>query len=466
MKISRVMLAGTTSGVGKTSITCAIIYGLKKRGYTTQAFKVGPDYIDPSYLSAISGNTVTHNLDVWLMGKKELVNNFITNSNSDISIIEGVMGYYDGFSGKNNHSSSHHVAALTKTNVILVLDASKTARSIAATALGFIKFHKNSRISGIILNKIASKKHKDLCVNALQNLKIPIVGIIPKNLKLSLESRHLGLIPMYEDVKLQSKILKIAKDISEFLDFDQILKIAKKADSLELTNSNAALKKSGTIVPQCTIAIALDNSFNFYYPANIEALRRCGAKIKFFSPIHDKKLFACDGIYIGGGFPEILSTPLSKNSSIKNQIKKLAEDDIPLYAECGGLMYLTKSIRYDNEKQRKSQMVGLIDAETQMHEKMKLNYTRGQIQSRCVISSSSKSNKSTVFQGHEFHYSELRHISQDTRFAYDLSIGYGITKQKDGIVQNNTLASYGHLFFDSKNFAKEFVNNCAMYSRQ
>ena len=186
MRVPRLVIAGSTSGVGKTSITSAIIYGLKKRGFSVQPFKVGPDYIDPSYLSSIS-KTETKNLDVWLMGQQELIQSFTRNSNSDISIIEGVMGYYDGFGGNSNLASTHHVATLLKSPVILILDASKTSRSIAATALGFTKFHKNSRISGIILNKIGSKKHENLCRSALSSLKIPIIGVIPKNPSVNLE---------------------------------------------------------------------------------------------------------------------------------------------------------------------------------------------------------------------------------------------------------------------------------------
>ncbi len=208
MKFPRFVIAGATSGVGKTSITCSIIYGLKKRGYSVQPFKVGPDYIDPSYLSAVSGNEC-RNLDVWLMGKQELVKSFTKNAKSDISIIEGVMGYYDGFSGASSHSSTYHVATLLKAPVILVLDTSKTARSIGATVLGFKKFHRNSRIVGLILNKIGSKKHETLCRQALEPLKTPILGIIP-NSEISMDSRHLGLIPIVEQ-NLQKKITNIAK---------------------------------------------------------------------------------------------------------------------------------------------------------------------------------------------------------------------------------------------------------------
>ena len=234
MTIPRLVISGSTSGVGKTSITCAIIYGLKKRGHTIQPFKVGPDYIDPSYLNSISNNE-TKNLDVWLMGKNELMKSFVNSSTSDISIIEGVMGYYDGFGGKTNHASTHHVATLLKSPVILVLDASKTSRSIAATALGFTKFHRNSRISGIILNKIGSKKHEILCRSALENLKIPIIGVVPKNTENILESRHLGLIPVVEQKQLQRKIKQISQQISDYLDFEKLIKICKNVQHIPIT---------------------------------------------------------------------------------------------------------------------------------------------------------------------------------------------------------------------------------------
>jgi len=447
LKIPRIILAGTSSGVGKTSITSAIIHGIKKRGYSVQPFKVGPDYIDPSYLSAIAKND-TINLDAWLMGKQELVKSFVRNSKSSISIIEGVMGYYDGFSGDSNYSSTHHVATLLKSPTILVLDASKTARSIAATALGFTKFHKNSRIIGLILNKIGSKKHEELCKKALEPLKIPILGSIPKSSNL-LDSRHLGLIPVVEQKKLKTKIEKIAKEISDSLSIDKIIKIAKNASDLQKINEKPKQK------PKTTIAVALDNSFNFYYKDNLDALRREGAKLKFFSPISDSKVPSCDGLYIGGGFPEVLGNSLAKNSKMRKSIKDLAVNGMPIYAECGGLMYLTKSI-HDGSK--KHQMVGLIDAETKMTKKMTLNYTEGSVCNMCVISKSSQK-----IRGHEFHFSEVNSLSKDAKFAYDLKIGKGIKNGKDGLISYNTLTSYGHLYFDSSNYANRFVSNCIKY---
>jgi len=441
LKIPRLVVAGITSGVGKTSITSAIIYGIKKRGYSIQPFKVGPDYIDPSYLSAISGKDAK-NLDVWLMGESELLHSFVKNSTSDISVIEGVMGYYDGFGGKTNYASTHHVASLLKSPTILILDASKTARSIAATALGFAKFHRNSRIVGIILNKIGSKKHESMCKQALASLKVPILGSILRNSE-SLESRHLGLIPVKEQRSLQNKIRKVSREISDSLDIDKIIQICKNVSELPKVQAKKIKK------PIATVAVALDSSFNFYYHDNLEALRREGAKLKFFSPVTDKKIPKCDLIYIGGGFPEVLGQSLERNTTMRNLIKKHAEEGMPIYAECGGLMYLTKSISFGKKKYK---MVGLFDAETQMTKKMTLNYTEGRITSRCLVSGPAK------FRAHEFHYSKIGNLARDAKLVYDLKIGEGISGKKDALSEYNTLASYCHLYFDSAKYATKLVS--------
>ena len=440
LNLPRLVIAGTTSGVGKTSITSAIIFGIKKRGYSVQPFKVGPDYIDPSYLSSISNND-TKNVDVWLMGKSELVQSFVKNSTSDVSVIEGVMGYYDGFGGKTNFASTHHVASLLKAPTILVLDASKAARSIAATALGFAKFHRNSRIVGIILNKIGSKKHENMCRQALANLKIPILGSIVKNSE-SMESRHLGLIPVKEQKSLQNKIRKVSREISDGLDIDKIVQICKNVPQLPKARPKKFKK------PTSTVAIALDSSFNFYYHDNLEALRREGAKLKFFSPISDKKIPTCDLIYIGGGFPEVLGQSLERNTAMRKLIKKRAEEGTTIYAECGGLMYLTKSISFGDKKYK---MVGLFDAETHMTKKMTLNYTEGRIRSNCIVSTPAK------FRAHEFHYSKIRNLPRDAKLVYDLKIGEGIAGKKDALSEYNTLASYCHLYFDSAKYATTLV---------
>lgn len=451
MKIPRIVIAGVTSGVGKTSITAAIIYGLKKKGYTVQPFKVGPDFIDPSYLTSVSGN-IAHNLDVWMMEKKGVLENFIQNSTQDISVIEGVMGYYDGFDGRSSFASTYDVANITSSNVILVLDASKVARSIAATASGFQNFEKNSRICGVVLNKIASKKHEQLCRDALKKTGLAILGVIPRNESLKLESRHLGLIPVREKLTIDRKIKSIAKSLSDYIEIKKIIQLSNKVSNLPQIHNTKKRKK------QTRIAVALDESFNFYYEDNLNKLRELGAEIEFFSPISDKKIPSCDGIYIGGGFPEVKGELLQKNDTMKKLIKKAAQDGMPIYAECGGLMYLTKSIRY---KSGKFQMVGLYDAVTLMEKKLKLNYTQAKVQSSSPFSLQSK-----IIKGHEFHYSELSQLSKDAKFAYDLSIGLGIKDKKDGLVVHNTLASYMHVHFGNSPIANNFVNACITYSRK
>ena len=376
------------------------------------------------------------------MGESELLHSFVKNSTSDISVIEGVMGYYDGFGGKTNYASTHHVASLLKSPTILILDASKTARSIAATALGFAKFHRNSRIVGIILNKIGSKKHESMCKQALASLKVPILGSILRNSE-SLESRHLGLIPVKEQRSLQNKIRKVSREISDSLDIDKIIQICKNVSDLPKVKAKKIKK------PIATVAVALDSSFNFYYHDNLEALRREGAKLKFFSPVTDKKIPKCDLIYIGGGFPEVLGQSLERNTVMRKMIKNHAEEGMPIYAECGGLMYLTKSISFGKKKYK---MVGLFDAETQMTKKMTLNYTEGKITSNCLISSPAK------FRAHEFHYSKIGNLARDAKLVYDLKIGEGISGKKDALSEYNTLASYCHLYFDSAKYATKLVS--------
>jgi len=336
--------------------------------------------------------------------------------------------------------------------VILVLDASKVARSIAATALGFKNFEKNSRICGIILNKIGSKKHEQLCREALKKVGFPILGVIPRNNDLQLESRHLGLIPVREKMYLDRKIKSIAKSLSGFIDVEKIIKFSKDVPNLPQIPDTKTKKK------QTRIAVALDESFNFYYQDNLDSLRKLGAEIEFFSPVSDTEIPSCDGIYIGGGFPEVKADLLQRNDQMKKLIKKSAEDGMPIYAECGGLMYLTKSISY---KSGKFKMVGLFDAVTIMEKKLKLNYTKAKIKPNSPFSLQSK-----TIKGHEFHYSELDLLPKDSKFAYDLSIGMGIKNKKDGLVAYNTLASYMHVHFSNPLIADNFVKSCISYSKK
>ena len=475
MPIPRIIIAGTTSGVGKTSITLGILYILKNLGFKIQSFKIGPDFIDPSYHHFVT-NSPSYNLDSWLMGKKGLINTFEKYTiGKDIAVIEGVMGLFDGAGGKNNFASTAQIAKILNSPIILVIDASKAARSIAAIAYGFMKFEKGLKIKGIILNKISSNRHFNFIKDAFENkIKIPIVGVIYRNQELIFSERHLGLIPREElDDKRRRVILNSAKVLSESLDAEKIVSLIRPRQ-----NETVRKKKIDTGKEQnkqsIKIAVALDESFNFYYQENLDTLQKKGAQLIFFSPLNDPRLpEEVDGIIIGGGFPEILARNLSRNQSMMRAIKKRAESQIPIYAECGGLMYLSKSIKegpssYKNDKIPESKgnfnktyrMVGLIDAITNMTDQLTLNYTQGK-----VINESLFGNINRV-RGHEFHFSVMENISNDSKFSYYLNKGKGITNQKDGIVVYNTLASYTHLHFSNTKLPERFILNCKKISRK
>ena len=475
MPIPRIIIAGTTSGVGKTSITLGILYILKNLGFKIQSFKIGPDFIDPSYHHFVT-NSPSYNLDSWLMGKKGLINTFEKYTiGKDIAVIEGVMGLFDGAGGKNNFASTAQIAKILNSPIILVIDASKAARSIAAIAYGFMKFEKGLKIKGIILNKISSNRHFHFIKDAFENkIKIPIVGVIYRNQELIFSERHLGLIPREElDDKRRKAILNSAKILSESLDAEKIVSLIRP-----LQNEKVRKKKIDTSKEQnmqsIKIAVALDESFNFYYQENLDTLQKKGAQLIFFSPLNDLRLpEEVDGIIIGGGFPEILAKNLSRNQSMMRAIKKIAESQIPIYAECGGLMYLSKSIKigtssYKNDKIPESKvnfnknyrMIGLIDAITKMTDQLTLNYTQGK-----VINESLFGNINRV-RGHEFHFSVMENISNDSKFSYYLNKGKGITNQKDGIVVYNTLASYTHLHFSNTKLPERFILNCKKISRK
>ncbi|ABK78552.1 cobyrinic acid a,c-diamide synthase [Cenarchaeum symbiosum A] len=422
-----------------------MIAALAGSGHTVQPFKVGPDYIDPGHLSAASGREAI-NLDVWLMGRGGVLNSFVRNSGPGISLVEGVMGYYDG-AGSSGVSSTHHVSSILGAPVVLVLDASRAGRSVAATALGFMRFRRNHCIRGIILNRLGSKRHEKICRDALEPLGVPVVGCIPRDARFSLPSRHLGLVPAIES--RPGAISAVARGIAPFVDAAALARIARTAGPLPRSKRTMPRKK------RAVIAVALDSSFNFYYKENLESLRRSGAELVFFSPSSGGRLPPCDGLYMGGGFPEVRGAGLEKNARMRSAVKKFAEDGGPVYAECGGLMYLTRSISGESGEHK---MAGLFDAHTHMTKKVKLGYTRCSTK-KCLISAIPRK-----FHGHEFHYSEIRGLPRDSKFAYTLLAGSGIRDGMDGLTVYNTLASYGHVFFDNA-MADRLVDSCASYSR-
>jgi cobyrinic acid a,c-diamide synthase len=453
--VQRIIIAGATSGVGKTTIAVAVMHALKSRGLKVQPFKVGPDFIDPSYHTFVTGRQ-SRNLDAWLMGRKGVVESFQNAcAGADVAVIEGVMGLFDGMSGKDDFASTAHIARILGAPVILVVDAAKAARSVAAIALGFMQFDRRLKIAGIIANNIAGDRHAGYVADALAaKVRTPVLGIVRRSQQVKMEERHLGLVPAQELAeKKRKEIVAATKHVQDQLDVDRIVDLCGNAP----LPRPAQKKKSAKLAK---IAVALDESFNFYYADNLDALRLRGAELVFFSPVGDKKLpDNVDGVILGGGFPEVLADRLEKNHQMIKSVAKAADDGIPIYGECGGLMYLTRSISGYRGEKRARKMAGLVDADTVMTSRLTLNYTEadcdGPVFGRVHL------------RGHEFHYSSIENIAGDSRFAYTLSRGRGVANNRDGFfVGDSGLAAYMHLHFASGRLAERLVSSCARHARR
>jgi cobyrinic acid a,c-diamide synthase len=431
------------------------MHALRRKGLKVQPFKVGPDFIDPSYHTFVTKRQ-SRNLDVWMMGKQGVLDCFAgACRGADVAVIEGVMGLFDGMSGKDNFASTAHVAKILNAPVVLVVDAGKGARSIAAIVLGFLRFDRSVRVAGIILNNVAGKKHAGYITEALAGkVRVPVAGIVSRSDEIRMEERHLGLVPAAELQEAKRKaIVEAAKYVADQIDIDEILDLCGTS---RLPDAPARTKHA----KKARIAVALDESFNFYYADNLDALRRSGAELVFFSPVYEPKLPEnIDGVMLGGGFPEVLADRLEKNRPMIRSIQKAVQDGTPVYGECGGLMYLTRSIRGYRGEKKARRMAGLVDADTLMTSRLTLNYTEaecnGPVFGRAHL------------RGHEFHYSSIENVARDSRFAYSMKKGRGVTGDKDGfIVNENSLAAYMHLHFANTKLPDRLVQACAKYSRR
>jgi cobyrinic acid a,c-diamide synthase len=454
------IIAGTTSSVGKTTISLAIMYALKyKKGFSVQPFKIGPDFIDPSYHKIITGRE-SRTLDAWMMGNNGIISTLQNTAlDVDVAIIEGVMGLFDGLSGKSDFASTAYVAKILNTPVILVIDAAKAARSIAAIAFGYLHFDRRLKISGIILNNISGPKHARYITEACKSkIKVPILGIVQRDNELRMDERHLGLIPTDElDYTKKSKIMKVAKKVSEEIYYDKIVSIF----NLKKSKYTEIVKKSEPSISKFKIGVALDNSFNFYYNENLNSLRNLSAEITFFSPLNDNHIpNDVSGLMLGGGFPEVMADKLHSNQSMRRSIKTAVEQGMPIYGECGGLMYLTKSIAGYRDFKKPFKMVGVIDANTIMTGRLTLNYTQADMTSNLF------GNIQNI-RGHEFHYSKIENIPRDSKYVYKLKRGSGIDGGKhDGVLIYNSIASYMHLHFYDTRFPNKWIKFCIDFERR
>ncbi len=450
-----VMITGTHSGVGKTTVSLGLMAALTRRGMSVQPFKVGPDFIDPSHHTAISGNP-SMNLDSYIMGTKGVCRTFAKYQNSDISIIEGVMGLYDGIES-TQIASSAHVAKTLGIPVLLVINVHGMSRSTAAVAKGYQMLDPDVNIAGLVLNQVGSPRHRKLVEDALraEGIDIPVIGSLPSNRELSLPSRHLGLYMAHEQMQDYDKL---ADFIDANVDMNALLGISSIPDipiNIKKINEdeNKEIDKEKRF--NVIIGVAMDGAFCFYYQEMLDELQRLGAKLVFFSPMSDD-LPDIDGLILGGGYPELFPAELSSGSALTG-IRKAAVDGMPIYAECGGLMYLGKSLEIEGHTYK---MAGVLDTRSKMVGRFQaLGYTEAE-----VVCDNPLSLKGQVIRGHEFHYS-ITECDRDARFAYSMNRGKGIEDAKDGLMVYNTLAGYMHTHPASASMER-FVDMCRKYSRR
>ena len=459
MKIPRIVIGGTHSGVGKTSITIGIMGALARKGRRVQGFKIGPDFLDTSFHTAVTGRP-SRNLDSWMMPRARIPSIFASGcEGAGIAVIEGVMGVFDGIDGKSEAASTSEIAKMLKAPVLLVIDAYGLAGSAAAVVLGYKSLDPRLRLSGVILNRVAGDIHAKMCSEAIaRHSKVPVLGAIPVSQDVKLPERHLGLVPASE--MKDGKVLDAIIDQTEaHVDLDRVEELAQSASQIPAPRGRTTQYKIQR--DKTTIAIAKDQAFSFYYQDNLDRLAGAGARIEFFSPLNDDIVpEGSSGLYIGGGYPEVYAKALSENHPMLESISKLAMDGMPVYGECGGLMYLTKSIQDVEGVEHKT--VGLLDAKTSMVRRLTLSYTLARSMRPNILTRAG-----SIVRGHEFHFSTLRDVPLDAEFAYQLKRGIGVGDGRDGWTCYDTLASYMHTSFASDGrMAERFVESCVNYSRR
>lgn len=461
----RLIIAGTGSGVGKTTWTIGLMAALRGRGNVVQGFKCGPDYIDPSYHTAVTGRP-SRNLDSWMMGERAVREAFIKGSEgADISIIEGVMGLFDGKSALSNESSTAHIGEILETPILLVVNVQSMGRSAAAIVRGFQQFAEGVRIAGVIANNAGSGGHYQLVKDAVEQMcGIPVVGWMDRDAQLSIPERHLGLVPSIERGEMDAYITRLGERVAENLELDRVLQLAECPDLapaqplVDATLVPPLSIASALVAPRVRVAVARDAAFHFYYPDNLELLERCGAELAYFSPLAGEPVPPdADGLYIGGGFPEEFAERLAGQHAGKQAVRRAIEDGMPTLAECGGFMYLTESIR--DTRGQEYAMVGLIAGQCRMQTKyaaMGYREVKGQPGNFLL-------NEGESARGHEFHYSAF-HPAGDLALspAYVSESRWGT--KPEGYLTPNLVAGYTHLHFASRpELADRWVAACARY---
>jgi len=434
------VVAGTHSGCGKTTVTLGIMAALCKRGIDVQPFKCGPDFIDPTLHRLVTGK-VSRNLDVRMCGAEYVQRLFGNHAPKDgISIVEGVMGLFDGGNG-----SAACLSTLLDIPVILVVDVRSAAESVAAVIKGFETLDPKVQVAGVILNRVGSERHYQMIADAVKKYcRTDIIGALPRDSTITLPSRHLGL-HMGAEVHLnQQRLIDL---MEQNLNLDRLQELARSAETSDSTNPESVTSNPEPAV-RARLGVAWDEAFCFYYQDNLDMLKEAGAEIVIFSPLHDESLpDNLDGIYLGGGYPELHAAELSNNASMRKAIRLFSQSNRPVYGECGGFMYLTSSIT-DTEG-RQQPMAGVYPVASRMQKRLRrLGYRQLEMQTGTVLGT-----KGSCCYGHEFHYSEIDEMPPEVERGYILDDG-----RAEGYLVNNTLAGYVHLHWGrTPEVARHFV---------
>jgi cobyrinic acid a,c-diamide synthase len=452
------VVAGTGGDSGKTVVALGLASALADSGKVVAGFKKGPDYIDAAWMGKATGSPGI-NLDAFLMGEDGVRKIYARHvAGADFSVIEGNRGLYDGMDAEGTFSTSE-LAKLLKAPILLVVDATKTTRTLAATVLGCKNLDPECPIAGVVLNRIAGKRHSDVAKAAIEKYTgIPVLGIVPKMADENvIPDRHLGLVTV-EELKsagrLRDTMAKLARD---HLDLDRITNIARSA---AFSLDDLAEEHVVPVKPTVKIGVIRDSAFCFYYEDNFVALRRAGAELIEFSALTESKMPEIDGLYIGGGFPETHAEALAQNESLRQDIRDKAKRGLPIYAECGGLMYLARQITWRGEKWP---MCSVLPVDIEMEQKpVGHGYTKLTVEGANPFFP-----RQTKLRGHEFHYSRVVSGADQLETAYRVSRGEGIGRGRDGLMVDNVLASYVHLHdMSASGWAEGMVSRAAKWKQK
>ena len=440
--MGHVLISAAHKSSGKTMVSTGLARALAMRGLNVQPFKKGPDYIDPKWLGEAAGNPC-FNLDYHTQSVDEILALFAAKAHAaDIALIEGNKGLYDGVDVEGSNSNAA-LAKLLDAPVILVVDASGITRGVAPLLMGYRMFDQDVNIQGVILNKVLGPRHEDKLIRAIERYTdIEVLGAVKRNERLGVDERHIGLIPSNEHPHARERIDMLAETVGEQVNLERVIEIANAAPAPAKPATGTEASPSTLGKPDVRIAVARDAAFGFYYADDLEALQRAGARIVHFNALNDVYLPTCDGLFLGGGFPETQMDKLSANQTLRNRIKAAIKAGLPTYAECGGLMYLSRSISWGDEKR---DMVGIIPGDAIMHPRPQ---GRGYVRLKPSAAHPwpiEITDGGNDLPAHEFHHSTLENLTDGLTFAYDVTRGRGVNGTQDGIVIHNLMAGYAHL---------------------